>query len=382
MFYFIAELIHLVVPSTDLQTMSDSDECLRISRPRLRQCGRKVGSGRSTTRPRHRSRGREGSLTTSEPMCREEDMQLSLTNIKKGAKGITSLREKSTDSDGRSKSRPVVKEVEPMEVVRPGRIRKRNLHPSSIIGTPFKNDVTSLALHSMIGGTEEPLAASEYVIKNDKRNYSTENSFIDEDCVNIPTTNFTIGDIVDVTVSLAISPSYFIIQPNNTAVQLDQLSIDMFDFYEELGGGKQVEEKRVVQGLVVAVRHDEGDWYRARVSEILTPSLVMVRLLDFGDLEIAEVEDLRMLEEEFTELPAQGVNARLEGIMPRRGDWGREEEDWWGRRVEGRMFVVQIGESWEAGVNVGVEVVMYDTSLEEDIVLQEEMVQKDLAMYI
>ena len=118
------------------------------------------------------------------------------------------------------------------------------------------------------------------------------------------------------------------------------------------------------------------------MSEILTPSLVMVRLLDFGDLEIAEVEDLRMLEEEFTELPAQGVNARLEGIMPRRGDWGREEEDWWGRRVEGRMFVVQIGESWEAGVNVGVEVVMYDTSLEEDIVLQEEMVQKDLAMYI
>ena len=46
------------------------------------------------------------------------------------------------------------------------------------------------------------------------------------------------------------------------------------------------------------------------------------------------------------------------------------------------MLVVQIGESWEAGVNVGVEVVMYDTSLEEDIVLQEEMAQKDLAMYI
>ena len=43
-----------------------------------------------------------------------------------------------------------------------------------------------------------------------------------------------------------------------------------------------------------------------------------------------------MLEEEFTELPAQGVNAGLEGIMPRKGDWGREEEDWWGRRVDGR----------------------------------------------
>ena len=104
----------------------------------------------------------------------------------------------------------------------------------------------------------------------------------------------------------------------------------------------------------------------------------MVRLLDFGDLEIAEVEDLRMLEEKFPELPAQDVNAKLEGIMPRKVDLGREEENWWGRRVEGKMFVVQIGESWEAGVNVGVEVVMFDTSLKEDIVLQEEMVKKDL----
>ena len=117
------------------------------------------------------------------------------------------------------------------------------------------------------------------------------------------------------------------------------------------------------------------------MSEILTPSLVMVRLLDFGDLEIAEVEDLRMLEEEFTELPAQGVNARLEGIMPRRGDWGREEEDWWGRRVDGRgCLLCRLDNLGRQGLTLGwrVEVVMYDTRLKEDIVLQEEMVQKDL----
>ena len=62
-----------------------------------------------------------------------------------------------------------------------------------------------------------------------------------------------------------------------------------------------------------------------------------------------------MLDDEFTELPAQGVNAGLEGIMLRKDDWGRDEKEWWGRRVEGRIFVVQIGVSWEAGVNVGVE---------------------------
>ena len=120
----------------------------------------------------------------------------------------------------------------------------------------------------------------------------------------------------------------------------------------------------------------ELEW--ARFSLFSLKALLWWGCWTFGDLEIAEVEDLRMLEVQVTELPAQDVNAKLEGIMPRKGDLEREEENWWGRRVEGRMFVVQIGESWEAGVNVGVEVVMFDTSLKEDIVLQEEMVKKDL----
>jgi len=364
--------------------MSETEESLRMSRPRLRKYGRKAEAGRSTTRSRLLSRGREGSLTTSASRGREEDLQMSVSTFKKGDKGIISPGEKTREA-GERRSRPVLKDKDPVEVVRPGRIRIRNIHHTTSVNmtnTAGKNDVASLSLQDIIGGSEEPLAASEFVIKNVEKNDAVENSPKDEDYVMIPTTNFTRGDIVDVTVSLAISPSYFIIQPNNSAFQLDLLSIDMFDFYEELGGGKQVEEKHVVQGMVVAVRHEEGDWYRARVSEILTPSLVMVRLLDFGDLQMAEVKDMRILVEEFTGLPAQGVNARLEGIMPRKGDWGRDEEDWWGRRVEGRMFVAQIGENWEAGVNVGVEVILYDTSLEEDIVLQEEMVQNDLAMFI
>ena len=68
-------------------------------------------------------------------------------------------------------------------------------------------------------------------------------------------------------------------------------------------------------------------------------------------------------------LPAKAVNARMGGVMPARGkgDWGREEEDWLGRRVEGGMFVAQVGESWEAGGDLGLGLVMHDTSKEEDI---------------
>ena len=91
--------------------------------------------------------------------------------------------------------------------------------------------------------------------------------------------------------------------------------------------------------------------------------------------------DMRILAKQFMVLPAQAVTARLAGVMPAREDWGREE-DWWGRRVEGGMFVAQVGESWGAGGDLGLELLMYDTSKEDDIVLQEEMVQLGMAMFI
>ena len=143
-----------------------------------------------------------------------------------------------------------------------------------------------------------------------------------------------------------------------------------------------VQRDHVMKGKIVAIRHEEGDWYRARVTEVLTVNHAMVRLLDYGDLEMVEVQDMRVLGMEFVLLPAQAVNARVAGVMPALGDWGREEEDWWVNRVEGGMFVAQVGDSWEAGGDVGVELLMYDTSQEEDIVLQEEMVQLGIAMYI
>ena len=138
----------------------------------------------------------------------------------------------------------------------------------------------------------------------------------------------------------------------------------------------------VMKGKIVAVRHEEGEWYRGRVTEVLTVNHVMVRLLDYGDLEMVEVQDMRVMEIQFMLLPAQAVNARVSGVMPALGDWGREDEDWWVTRVEGGMFVAQVGDSWEAGGDVGVELLLYDTSKEEDIVMQDEMVQLGIAMYI
>ena len=76
----------------------------------------------------------------------------------------------------------------------------------------------------------KPLAASEYLDKNVNKIVKEDGLEVD---VTIPINTFIMGDIIDVTVCLAISPSYFVIQTNSSVLELEQLSIDMFSFYEE-----------------------------------------------------------------------------------------------------------------------------------------------------
>ena len=46
------------------------------------------------------------------------------------------------------------------------------------------------------------------------------------------------------------------------------------------------------------------------------------------------------------------------------------------------MFVAQVGKSREAGGDLGLEVVMYDTSQEDDMMLQEEMMNLGIAGHV
>lgn len=69
---------------------------------------------------------------------------------------------------------------------------------------------------------------------------------------------FTMGDIVDATVSLAISPSYF--QTNSSALELEELSIEMFCFYEEEEAGVMVEmdHRKKVWRWLSGMRRETG----------------------------------------------------------------------------------------------------------------------------
>lgn len=66
-----------------------------------------------------------------------------------------------------------------------------------------------------------------------------------------------------------------------------------------------------------AVLNSEDDtWYRAEVLATVTSSTVPVRLVDFGLEQVAGVANMRLLTDEFVQLPAQSVHAKLADTVP------------------------------------------------------------------
>ena len=64
---------------------------------------------------------------------------------------------------------------------------------------------------------------------------------------------------------------------------------------------------------------DDDTWYRAEVLAATTPSTVTVRLVDFGLEQVTSVANMRLLTDEFVQLPAQALHAKLADTVPADG---------------------------------------------------------------
>jgi len=202
----------------------------------------------------------------------------------------------------------------------------------------------------------------------------------------VPVYEYPVGEIFDITVSLALSPSYFVVRPNSSALMFEEFEINMLHFYsvERDSEVSKLELDAVKEGDVIVIfKADDNQWYRAKIHEILlSGSHFMVKLIDYGDLLMVEADNMRKLIGRFRELPAQAINARLSDIMSVNGDWSASDESWWEKKVEEKSFVGQVIDHWSVRDEKGLELRIYDTSTEDDVLIQEVVVQSGRAMYI
>jgi len=79
------------------------------------------------------------------------------------------------------------------------------------------------------------------------------------------------------------------------------------------------------KGMVCVARFwKDGEFYRARVIEVMNNRKIRVEYVDFGTISVVEVGDLRRIKQKFMELPAMVVKVGLAQLNPVCKGWGDE----------------------------------------------------------
>jgi len=62
-------------------------------------------------------------------------------------------------------------------------------------------------------------------------------------------------------------------------------------------------------------RHDDGQWYRVKVNSMLDEYTAAVKLVDYGDYCMMQLEHMQPLWPQFRSLAMQAISASLAGIL-------------------------------------------------------------------
>ncbi|XP_055362345.1 tudor domain-containing 6 [Betta splendens] len=115
------------------------------------------------------------------------------------------------------------------------------------------------------------------------------------------------------------SPSEFWIQKHNCTNELNELMDNIYDFYKE--PGKDVVRNPSV-GLYCAARAENGDFYRAVVSEV-GERCIKVFFVDYGSTESVDRINIRILPDRFKRLPRLALKCSLAGVRPKDERWSQ-----------------------------------------------------------
>ncbi|KAM9769521.1 tudor domain-containing protein 7A [Menidia menidia] len=174
------------------------------------------------------------------------------------------------------------------------------------------------------------------------------------------------GENMDVFVSVACHPGYFVLQPWQDLNKLAVLMGEMVFYYNQKENTKAA--MHIQKGDICAAKIDKN-WHRVQVKGILSSGLVSVYLLDYGKRKLVRDTLFQPLIEEFRQLPFQAIVAQLAGVTHRQ--WSEETSMLFRNHVEKRALVAQVesvqdmsevkGEVWKRMLTV----YLVDTSLED-----------------
>nr|XP_056705160.1 tudor domain-containing protein 7 [Euleptes europaea] len=179
------------------------------------------------------------------------------------------------------------------------------------------------------------------------------------------------GEQMDIFVSLACHPGYFVFQPWQEMHSLEVLMEEMLLYYS------RAEERRVaVEKNKLYAAKVENRWYRVIIKGALANGLVSVYELDYGKHELVSIQKVQPLPDVFQKLPFQAITAQLAGVD--RQQWSEEAAVVFRNNVEKKALVAQLQAVVDGANPWDRKVITYlvDTSLPEtDIWIHDLMTQ-------
>ncbi len=91
-------------------------------------------------------------------------------------------------------------------------------------------------------------------------------------------------------------------------------------------------------GSLCVVQYEEDNgWYRGQIVKYCDHQGATVLFVDYGNTQLAPVEKIKSIDEEFVKLPSFAYHCKLDGVDASR-DWKVEEKDKFQSRTMGKIF--------------------------------------------
>ncbi|XP_026466011.1 tudor domain-containing protein 7A-like [Ctenocephalides felis] len=195
----------------------------------------------------------------------------------------------------------------------------------------------------------------------------------------LPEPTIIAGSHFPVIVTMAASPSNFVVQP---------FTDDGYRDFKRLMKDLQVlcnsspfsnpSYEEIEKGNLYAGRHTDGVWYRVQVTNVMRNNSVTVHFCDYGDYNVMSYKNLQRLTPPFLKMPYNALRARLGGETPIIADWSVEECLRFQERVCDKVFVAKINSIDADELNASDKIIsltLIDTTSENDVYITPEYVR-------
>ncbi|XP_056872303.1 tudor domain-containing 6 isoform X2 [Takifugu flavidus] len=129
----------------------------------------------------------------------------------------------------------------------------------------------------------------------------------------------------------ASNPSEFWIQTFNYANELEELMERIKSLYKDPLKRNLVSNPAV--GLYCAAKAEDGDFYRAKVVEVVDEKHIQVFFVDYGSTEVVYRSHILALPREFKMLPCLALKCTLAGVKPKAGEWSHRASEYFRHAV-------------------------------------------------